>query len=99
MAIIENPQTIEDYQNNVKEYQQMYENLSNEKEELNSKVQSLTEDKLKIEEDLKRSRDLVSEYAFKIVADYRPPQSNDINKGKSEGENNQPTIKDILNKI
>lgn len=99
MAIIENPQTIEDYQNNVKEYQQMYENVSNEKEELNSKVQSLTQDKLKIEEDLKRSRDLVSEYAFKIVADYRPPQSNDINNGKSEGENNQPTIKDILNKI
>lgn len=93
MPIIENPTTIEDYQNNVKEYQNMTKTLEKEKETLTSQVQTLQNEKTQVEEDLQKSRELVSEYAFKIVTDYRPPSNN----GKS-GEGNEPpvTIDDIL---
>lgn len=93
MPIIENPQTIEDYQNNISEYQNMTKTLEKEKETLSSQVQTLQTEKSQIENDLQKSRELVSEYAFKIVTDYRPPSNN----GKSEeGNEKTVTIDDIL---
>lgn len=70
MAFIENPESIEDFQNNVLEYQKQISTLKEEIDSLNSKNSEYSENISRLENDLKNSRDLVTQYAHKVVSGF-----------------------------
>lgn len=80
MAFIDNPNTIEDYQNNELEYQNKLSELKSEIENLNSQNSENLNNIEKLQNDLSASRELVSQYAHKVVTGF----VNTNNEGDNE---------------